>query len=208
MRLNGAMLEYFDLLSFCETRKRLFLAPEPRSVTPPPERIAPSVSLPGPSSSSWTSWSADALSNHSETDIPTTGPSFSTFDLWVVNADDIQDTIDAAILKLSEKPGPASWLKEFGQAFFTYHALFKVSVAFEGGKLDKHLVYTEYPDPFCSPNGPLPDGCVAVWYTAKSAGGARQHCYIPEANLTPAAPHGKNSQCLVLEGEYRGGSTP
>lgn len=205
MRLNGAMLEYYDLLSFCDTRQKSYVAAKPRSVTPPPERIAPSVSLPGPPSSSWTSWSADALLNHSEPDIPTAGPSSSTPNPWVVNADDVQDTIDAVILKLSEKPGPSSWLKEFGQALFTYHALFKVSVAFDGGKLDKRLVYTHCPDPFCGPNGPAPRCCVAVWYTAKSAGGAKQHCHIPEAYLTPAPPRGKNTQCLVLEGEYRGG---
>ncbi|KAG1721948.1 uncharacterized protein EDB91DRAFT_1256292 [Suillus paluster] len=205
MRLNGAVLEYYDLLSFCDTRRRSFLPPEPRSVTPPPERIAPSVSLPGPSSSSWTSWSADAVFNHSQTDIPTAGPSSPTPNPWVVNPDDIQDTIDGAILKLSEKPGPSSWLKEFAPALFTYHALFKVSISFQGGKLNKRLVYTQCPDPFCDPNGPAPENCIAAWCTAKTAGGAVQHYHIPAVDLTPAPPRKKNQECLVLEGEYRGG---
>ncbi|KAG1749327.1 hypothetical protein EDB19DRAFT_1825554 [Suillus lakei] len=110
----------------------------PQSVTPP-KWIAPSVSLPSPSSSSWTSWSADMLFNHSKTVILTAGPTSSTPDLWVVNSDNIQDTIDGTILKLSEKPGPSSWLNESCSVLFSYHALFKVSVAFQGGKLNKCL---------------------------------------------------------------------
>ncbi|KAG2136428.1 hypothetical protein DEU56DRAFT_756334 [Suillus clintonianus] len=209
MRLNGAVLEYHDLLSFCETRKKSFVTPGPRSVTPPPECIAPSVglptpSIPTPSSSSWTSWSAGAAFTHSQNDIPLAGPSSSTPNPWVVNAEDTQDTIDAAILKLSEKPGPSSWLKEFGPALFNYHALFKVSVGFQGGKLSQRLAYSHCPDPFCGPNGPAPENCIAAWATAKTAGGAVQHYHIPSSDLSPALPRRKKQECLVLEGDHRG----
>ncbi|KAG2141214.1 hypothetical protein DEU56DRAFT_911322 [Suillus clintonianus] len=86
----------------------------------------------------------------------TAGPTSSTSNLWVVNADNTQDT---AILKLSEKPGPSSWLKEF------------VLVGFQGGKLAKRLEYTHCPDPFCGLNGPAPENCIAAWCTVKTAGG-------------------------------------
>ncbi|KAG1760396.1 hypothetical protein EDD22DRAFT_848520 [Suillus occidentalis] len=72
------------------------------SVIPPPERIAPSrvdtKPLGSLSSTGWTFWS----------------------DIQAVNNMDIEDVIVAAALKLSEIPGPISWLKEFSVMFFTY----------------------------------------------------------------------------------------
>ncbi|KIK35767.1 hypothetical protein CY34DRAFT_95509, partial [Suillus luteus UH-Slu-Lm8-n1] len=71
-RLNGAMLEGPDMLLFCEMRRRSYLAPQPRSVTPPPEKVASSSSAsienPTVSQFTWTTWSA------SSEDLDTAGP--------------------------------------------------------------------------------------------------------------------------------------
>ncbi|KAG2351090.1 hypothetical protein BDR07DRAFT_1502640 [Suillus spraguei] len=69
MRLNGMILNYHDMISFCETHKQSFLTPITRSATPPPEKIAPSRIDPGASDSSfslvWSSWSDDQNLNPS-----------------------------------------------------------------------------------------------------------------------------------------------
>jgi hypothetical protein len=95
-------------------------------------------------------------------------------------------------------------LQEFSSTFFTYHALFKVSPVFLGGKLDKRLAYTQCPDPFNGPDGPAPKGSIAAWCTAKTAGSAVQNYNIPGDNLIPAAPRKKGQECFILDGQYRG----
>ncbi|KAG1863910.1 hypothetical protein F4604DRAFT_1683524 [Suillus subluteus] len=210
MRLNGAILEYHDMVSFCETRKRSFLTPSARSVTPPPERLAPSRVDPSMSGSSsgvaWTSWSdGQDLHPSSPNDDPITGLASATPDPWAVDNNDVQDIIEAAAQKLAEKPGPLSWLQEYSPTFFSYRALFKVSHRFHGGRLSKRVVQTECPDPFVGPHGPAPQGTVTVRCTAKTAGGSMQHYYVPGEDLTPADPRRQGEECFILEGPYRGG---
>lgn len=225
MRLNGAFLEYHDMISFCDMRRKSFLTPPPRSVTPPPELIAPSridLDQPAASSSSvWTTWSdVQSTDDRVSNDSPITQVAPAMPDPWAVDNTDVEDVIAAASQKLSEKPsrsilfalrrwlmnhtGPISWLKEFSPTFYTYQALFKVSARFQGGKLHKRLVYTESPDPFVNPEGPAPKGTVATSCTAKTAGSAVQHYFIPAEDLTPAAPRKKGQECIVLDGMYRG----
>lgn len=100
--------------------------------------------------------------------------------------------------------GPTSWLQEFSPTFFAYRALFKVAPNFHGGRLNKRLVQTECPDPFVGPDGPAHKGTVAVRCTAKTAGGAMQHYFIPGNDLTPADPRKKEQECFILDGSYRG----
>jgi hypothetical protein len=80
------MLEWDEFTSFCDMRRKSHIAPPPRSLTPPPERLAPVD--PGPSTS-WVTWSPDAVAS--------TGPQIdagpSTEDPWVVNP---SDTLAAA----------------------------------------------------------------------------------------------------------------
>ncbi|KAG1799236.1 uncharacterized protein HD556DRAFT_1305482 [Suillus plorans] len=209
MRLNGAILDYHDMMSFCEMRRRSFLTPKPQSVTPPPERLAPSRADPGASTSSsgvaWTSWSdAEDGDRPTSDNNPITDVASATPDPWAVDNNDVEDIIEAAARKLSEKPGPTSWLQEFSPTFFAYRALFKVAPNFHGGRLNKRLVQTECPDPFVGPDGPAPKGTVAVRCTAKTAGGAVQHYFIPGNDLTPADPRKKGQECFILDGSYRG----
>ncbi|KAG1884841.1 uncharacterized protein F5891DRAFT_989939 [Suillus fuscotomentosus] len=209
MRLNGAILDYNDMLLFCEMRKRSFITPKTRSVTPPPERLAPSRADPGPSTSSsgvaWTSWS-DAQDDDPPTsnNDPVTDLASTTPDPWAVDNLDVENIIEAAARKLSEKAGPTSWLQEFSSSFFAYRALFKVAPGVHGGRLHKRLVQTECPDPFVGQDGPAPKGTVAVRCTAKTAGGAMQHYFIPGDDLTPADPRKKGQECFILDGSYRG----
>jgi hypothetical protein len=94
--------------------------------------------------------------------------------------------------------------KEFALKLFTYHVVLKVSLRFEGGWLAKQFVSTTCPDPFCRENGPVPEGCVTVFCTSNHTGGKLQHCHIPTHDLSPAPPHKKHQQCLVLSGPHRG----
>ncbi|KAG2122206.1 hypothetical protein BD769DRAFT_1746834 [Suillus cothurnatus] len=181
MRLTGAMLQGPELVSFCNMRKRSFVSPPPRSVTPPVE-MAPTgsstfITGPGPSSSN--------------------GSSIS--DPWTI---DLNDSIDARI----EKPGPLPWLmsKDFSSKFFNYHVVLKVSPSFMGGRLNKRFVFTACPDPFCGENGPAPEGCVAAFCTSNSAGAAITHYHIPASDLSPAPPRKKNQHVLILDGDHRG----
>jgi ribosomal protein L24 len=80
-RLNGAMLEWGEFTSFCEMRRKSHVAPPLRSITPPPERLAPVE--PGPSTS-WTSWSSEAVASAG----PQINTESSTEDPWVVNPSD------------------------------------------------------------------------------------------------------------------------
>jgi hypothetical protein len=72
------------------------------------------------------------------------------------------------------------------------------------GRLHNRFVSTACPDPFFGPNGPAPEGCVAVFCSSNGAGAAIQHYHIPATDLSPAPPRKKNQQCIVLDGSHRG----
>jgi hypothetical protein len=104
MRLDGSILQGHDLISFCDMRTKSYVKAQPRSVTPPPDKIFPLSSnidaIPSSSndSSHWTAAPKDidiALNQST-----TTNPSSSTSDPWTVNEDDVQDSIGA----LAQKP--------------------------------------------------------------------------------------------------------
>ncbi|KAG1889804.1 uncharacterized protein F5891DRAFT_1198328 [Suillus fuscotomentosus] len=177
MRLNGAMLEGPELISFCVMRKKSYLAPPCRSTTPPYEKIpsssSTSITEPIPSSSD------PSLS---------VNPNTSTSDPWTVDKLDTQDNIDVGAEKLSDS-GPLAWLmtKEFFSTFFNHHAMLKVSPIFDAS-LSKRFVSTPCPDPFCGENGPAPEGCVAAYCTSNNAGAKMKHYHIPAMYLSPAPP--------------------
>lgn len=102
--------------------------------------------------------------------------------------------------------GPLPWLmkKEFASTLLMYHVVLKVSLSFMGGRLHKRFVSTACPNPFCGANGPAPENCVAAFCTSNGMGGAIQHYHIPAHDLSPAPPHKKNQQCLILDGEHHG----
>ncbi|KAG1823064.1 hypothetical protein EV424DRAFT_1346538 [Suillus variegatus] len=151
MRLNGVMLEGIDMLSFCDMRRRLYLVPQPRSVTPPPEKVPSSSSAPiiNPSTSisMWTAWTASP-EDQAGNPLPSVNPSSLTAEPnpWTVDTDNILDGIDARMEKLKE--GPLAWLKEFSSKFTMHHAMLKVSPSFMGGRLHNRFVSTACPDPF------------------------------------------------------------
>ncbi|KAG1897446.1 uncharacterized protein F5891DRAFT_982629 [Suillus fuscotomentosus] len=125
MRLNGAILEGPDLISFCDIRRRSYTTTlQHRSITPPPVRLPSSSS--GRSLSSWTSWAADpeGIVDHPLSSVT---PSSSTFDPWIVNPEDTQDNIDTRAVSLQDS-GPLPWLmsKEFSSTFLFHHAVLKV----------------------------------------------------------------------------------
>ncbi|KAG1897337.1 uncharacterized protein F5891DRAFT_982725 [Suillus fuscotomentosus] len=125
MRLNGAILEGPDLISFCDIRRRSYTTmPQHRSITPPPVRLPSSSS--GRSLSSWTSWAADpeGIVDHPLSSI---APSSSTFDRWIVNPEDTQDNIDTRAVSLQDS-GLLPWLmsKEFSSTFLFHHVVLKV----------------------------------------------------------------------------------
>lgn len=100
MRLNGAMLEGPELITFCEMRKRSYLAPPPRSTTPPveKEKVASSsvVSLTGPSSSSsntWSTWSERPDADKAYSPTSTANPPSATHDPWAVDTQDAETEI-------------------------------------------------------------------------------------------------------------------
>ncbi|KAG1851801.1 hypothetical protein C8R48DRAFT_777751 [Suillus tomentosus] len=216
MRLNGAIFEGNDLVSFCDMRQKSYLiAQPPRSITPPPEKIVPSSSITNVSSlssdvlSHWTPNPEDidlALSpSELATDNQTANLNSSASDPWTINEGDIRDNIGARAEKHGDN-GSLSWLmkKEFSSTLLTHHALLKVSPRFEQGRLCKRFVSTACPDPFCGANGPAPEGFVAVFCTSNGAGAQIQHYHVPASDLSPAHPRKKNQHCLVLDGEYRG----
>jgi hypothetical protein len=93
MRLNGAILEGPDLVSFCDIRRRSYMTtPQHRSITPPP--VQPPSSSSGRSLSSWTSWAADP-EDIVDYPLSSVAPSSSAFDPWIVNPEDTQDNTDA-----------------------------------------------------------------------------------------------------------------
>ncbi|KAG1781412.1 hypothetical protein EV702DRAFT_1041938 [Suillus placidus] len=202
MRLNGAILEGPDMISFCEMQKKsyIMIMPPCRSKTPPPDPIVPSSSSMDPSSSEWSNWSSH--NNHDSAD----SLGVKTYDPWVAtNAEDIEDAI-ADIKEKSRNGSPLPWLmnKEFALKLTRHHVVLKVSPSFMGGRLHNRFVSTACPDPFCGENGPAPDGCVAVFCTSNGAGAALQHYHIPISDLSPAPLRKKNQKCLVLDGDTRG----
>ncbi|KAG2129391.1 hypothetical protein BD769DRAFT_1387344 [Suillus cothurnatus] len=209
MRLNGVMLQGPELVSFCDMRKRSYLAPPPRSVTPPAEKIPSSSSASITDSSlapfnGWSTWSSSVDVEHDPSS--SVNPSLSsTLQAWSVDALDIRDSIEVRTEKIRDT-GPLPWLmsKEFSSNLLGYHILFKVSAGFMHGKLQKRFVSTACPDPFCGENGPAPEGCVAVFCTSNSAGAALQHYHIPASDLSLAPPRKKNQECLILDGIHRG----
>ncbi|KAG1825224.1 hypothetical protein DFJ58DRAFT_738560 [Suillus subalutaceus] len=192
-RLNGAMLEGIDMLSFCEMRRKSYLAPQPRSVTPPPEKAHSSsltaIADPGTFSSAWTNWTTSP-EDQACSPLPSINPSSLTADPkpWTV---DTLDNIDSRSEKLKE--GPLAWLmtKEFSSKFTTYHVMLKVSPSFMRGRLHNQFVSTACPDPFLGLNGPAPEGCVAVFCSSNGAGTAIQHYHIPITDLSPVPPRKK-----------------
>jgi hypothetical protein len=96
MRLNGAILEGPDLVSFCKIRKSSYITTvQPRSITPPPVQLPPSSSTSAVSSlSSWASWTANP-ENPAHHELSSITPSPSTLDPWTVDPHDTQDDIDA-----------------------------------------------------------------------------------------------------------------
>lgn len=99
MRLNGAILEGPEMISFCEIRRRSYTTTTPqRNITPPPERL-PSTS--SASNMSWASWSSNP---EDIADRPPLGatPDTSEYNPWVVSPEDTQDEIDAGAEKLSD----------------------------------------------------------------------------------------------------------
>ncbi|KAG2107666.1 uncharacterized protein F5147DRAFT_774113 [Suillus discolor] len=195
------------MLSFCEMRRRSYLAAQPRSITPPPEKVPSSVAITGTgtSTSMWTAWTSSPK-DQAGNPLPSVNPNSLTTESnpWTVNANDTLDSIDARTEKLKE--GPLAWLmkKEFSSKLNTHHVMLKVSPSFMGGRLHNQFVSTACPDPFLGLNGPAPDGCVAVFCSSNSAGTAIQHYHIPVTDLSPAPPRKKNQQCLVLDGSHRG----
>jgi hypothetical protein len=120
MRLNGIMLEGTEMLSFCEIRRKSYLAPPPRSVTPPPEKIHSSLSAStiDKSSSAWTTWTS------SSEDIVTAGnpsslsPSQAAApDPWSVNINDALDGTDGG-----EKPKESEFFNKSSQHSHLFHS--------------------------------------------------------------------------------------
>lgn len=140
MRLNGAILEGSDLLSFCDMRQKLYVIVQPpRSITPPPDRIVSLSSITNAGSSSsnvlshWTTNPDDInLSldpSEQTTDNQTSNFNSSVSDPWTFNKDNNRDNIEARAEKhgdnseiskmkalhcsltlLSYMIGPLSWL--------------------------------------------------------------------------------------------------
>ncbi|KAG1895080.1 uncharacterized protein F5891DRAFT_984535 [Suillus fuscotomentosus] len=193
MRLDGVMLEASDLMSFCDMRKRSYLKSPPRRfTTPPPDPVPselPSSINPDPSLSLsiWTNWSAsltDINAAHDPSSIAT-----SSSDPWTFNAQDMQDNISSMVEQVKDN-GPLPWLmsKEFSSLLLTYHAVFRVSPSFMGGRLHK----------------PAPEDSVAVFCTSNNVGAAVQQYHIPAKYLSPAPPRKKNQWCLILDGKSHG----
>ncbi|KAG1732468.1 hypothetical protein EDD22DRAFT_852736 [Suillus occidentalis] len=202
------MLEGQELASFCDMRKRSYVAPPRRCITPPvkkaPSTLSVSIIAPtAPSSSVWSTWPGSPGGLNLLQDLSLdTNPSSSTLQAWSVNQLDIQDSNDALADTIKDS-GPIPWLKEFSLTFFKYHAMLKVSPVFDG-LLSKQFISTTCPDPFFGENGPAPEGCVAAFCTSNSAGAAMKHYHIPAIYLSPAPPCKKNQECFILDGPHRG----
>lgn len=108
MRLNGLMLGESDLIEFCDLRKRSYLVSQPRRcITPPPVPVPSNSSdfisaALTPSSSNWSAWNLGQDINGANDPSPGVDLSSSTPDPWTVDAQDIQDSIDARAEKLKD----------------------------------------------------------------------------------------------------------
>ncbi|KAG1777244.1 hypothetical protein EV702DRAFT_1197572 [Suillus placidus] len=154
MRLNGVILERHDLIAFCEIRRKSYLQPPPRSVTPPPEKLiassgSNSIACPNTQSSESSilgTWTANpqviarAL-NHSLT-INSITSSESTS--WTVNPEE-----NEAGQENIQDNSPLSWLmqKEFSSILLEHHAMLKVSPSFMGASYINDLYQRRVPTP-------------------------------------------------------------
>ncbi|KAG2362079.1 hypothetical protein BDR07DRAFT_1485204 [Suillus spraguei] len=125
MRLNGAMLQGPELASFCEMKKRSYLAPPPQSTIPPieketvPSSLLVSLTDPSPSPSNvWSTWSASSEVDKAHDATLSINPTSSTHDPWTVDAQDAKGE------NLPDS-SPLPWLmsKEFLSKLLTYHVL-------------------------------------------------------------------------------------
>ncbi|KAG1893163.1 uncharacterized protein F5891DRAFT_986153 [Suillus fuscotomentosus] len=172
MRLDSAILEGLDMISFCKMQKKSYIMLPCRSKTPPPDPVVPS--------------SLSSHNNYDSADSLSAG--VKTYDPWVANnAEDIEDTI-TDMKEKSRNGSPLPWLmnKEFALKLTHHHVVLKVSPSFMGGRLHNRFVSTACPDPFCGENGPAPDGCITVFCTSNGAGAMLQHYHIPVTDLSPA----------------------
>jgi hypothetical protein len=106
MRLDGVMLEGPELFSLCEMRRRSYLAPPPRSVTPPVEQVpsSSSASIMDPGLLPSNEWSARSESPRSAdmTHDPSSSAnpsSSSALQAWSVDQLDMRDSIEARMEK-------------------------------------------------------------------------------------------------------------
>lgn len=111
MRLNGLMLGESDLIEFCDLRKRSYLVSQPRRcITPPPVRvpsnssnpISAALTPPSGSGSSWAAWNLSQNIDGANDPSPVVDLSSSIPEPWTVDAQDIQDSIDARAEKLAD----------------------------------------------------------------------------------------------------------
>jgi len=118
MRLNGAILEGPDLVSFCNIQRRSYTTTlQHQSITPPPPPpIQPPSSSSGRSLSSWTSWAANP-EDIVDYPLSSVAPSSSAFDPWIVNPEDTQDNTDARAVTPPESheylDGEIKWFTHF-----------------------------------------------------------------------------------------------
>jgi hypothetical protein len=107
--LNGVMLEGMELSAFCDIRKRSYVAPPPRSVTPPVEQVPfrTSISITDPSlppSNRWSGWPASSNSVEIQHDPSSSAnaSSSSALQAWGVDELDIRDSIEARMEKIRD----------------------------------------------------------------------------------------------------------
>ncbi|KAG1812761.1 uncharacterized protein BJ212DRAFT_1301259 [Suillus subaureus] len=118
-----------------------------RCITPPhvsvPSNSSSSVGTDSnPSSSQWTAWNVSQDINVANNPLSAADLSSLKSDPWTVDAQDIQDSINARVEKLKDN-GPLPWFmsKEFSSHFLTYHAMFTVSPSFSHAKFYKCLEF-------------------------------------------------------------------
>lgn len=222
MRLNEAILEGSDLISFCKIQKSLYITTMQRQSINPPnlssfqpvlpqaQLVACCHGLPGLPIQRilymTNCWASHPACWHS-----TPGLSISWMPKMILMPEQTKSQTVVKILWSNEIiylsyciKNPLSSLmgKEYSLMLLLYHAVLKV-VGFMGGRLHKRFVFIACPDPFCDANGPTTEDCIAVFCASSNAGAALQHYYIPSKHLSAAPPRRKNQQVLVLEGGSR-----
>jgi hypothetical protein len=107
--LNGVMLEGMELSTFCNIRKRSYVAPPSQSVTLPvkqiPFRTLTSITDPSlPPSNRWSRWPASSNSVEIQHDPSSSAnaSSSSALQAWSVDELDIQDSIEARMEKIRD----------------------------------------------------------------------------------------------------------